>query len=205
MSSQKQYARVDDDNKVVEFPIYENQIVNRGHVTSMYHEVIPSIKLPLRDNETYEKSFDIFDGKVFLKWSVVLLKPDQYYKRIVKNMNTVFDSIVPTHMPAKVDVNIEKLQEMRPLLIECVDSWIDELCDEYAIKLGYKNGDRLASYAADPHDSWRLDAEKYIGIRSNAYTYVFTVFNLDSLVQENKIPTSIRPMLDSISNLFKGN
>lgn len=203
MSNPKQYARV-ESGVVVEFPLYESQIVNRGHTVAMYHEVLSGAKPELRSNEAHTKSFEIYDGRVLLKWGVVLLKPEQFYKRIVKSMSVAFETIVPTVYPQTVDVNMDKLQEMRPLLIECVDAMIDELCDNYAIALGYKNSDRLASYATDPNLSWKADAEAFIEIRSNAYTYMFNALLIENLVTNNQISTTIKPTLDIVTNLFKG-
>lgn len=204
MSNPKQYARV-DAGAVVEFPLYESQIINRGHMVSMYHEVSSSSKPELRLNEVHTKSFKIYEGRVFLEWGVALLTPEQFYKRIVKSMSSTFDNIVPTVYPEKVTVNVEKLQELRPLLIECLEAMIDNLCDNYAIALGYKNSDRLASYATDPNLSWRADAETFINIRSNAYEFMFTAFSVENIVTDNQMSTSIKPVLDIITNLFKGN
>jgi hypothetical protein len=181
MSKAEVFARVDDSGNIVEYPVYRQHIINRGHSFVWYKECVIADKPEVPKFHFLQENMVYRDSKVYISYSI-----------IEQSLDSLLTSIKHTPVPGKplgVRYVGDVSQEVADRIMYLADAYIENKLDKLAQSKGYKNSDRLAGYVGSTNSTFAAEAAAFVALRDKVWEDM-PVYLTRILTGELPIPSS---------------
>lgn len=159
--SSQVYGRVDIDKNIVEYPVYKQQILQRGHSLDWYKECVISDIPQVPKFHLLKENLEVRNDKVYVTYEVV-----------EQSLASILISIRNTPVQGKPlgDRFISDVsQEMANRIMHLTDKYIEDKLDKVAQDAGYKNSDRLAGYVGSTNTKFASEAAAFVALRDKIW------------------------------------
>jgi hypothetical protein len=185
----KIYARLNENNEIVEYPVYDLHIRNRQHPIEWYTECIVAEK-PIAPRFHFVKE----KQEVFVKKSNNKTDRSVYisYDVVPQDLNNLLSSI-SKRSDGQLATIADLDQETVDRIIELADDYAENKLDVFASLKGYKNAERLAGYSNSTIGKFSTEANKLISLRDQIWIKLPEYMS--------KVITGVKPLPTSTADL----
>lgn len=167
----KTYGRI-KDNKIIEYPVYDYHIKNRGHPLSWYTEVAYDIKPDVDEFHYLREHLSIVASNIFVRFELIPYTIDQVLSNIWKEHSYVQDNETILNF---ADIPLHKVNKV----IELSEAYVTKKLNEFARTKRYEDIVSLTSFANSTNITYKQEAERGIYLRDttwdNFYLYLAEV------------------------------
>jgi hypothetical protein len=163
MSDMKIYARLDESNNVIEYPVYSMQIKNRNHPIEWYTEcVIQETGIKPRFHyykEILQVRIDATGKKVYVKYELMEQDLNNLLRSIIKIANNTATT------PLLTDLDKETIDR----IIYLADKYVENKLNDFAAIKGYSSAERAVGYINSSIPKFSNEGKRVSDIRDQVW------------------------------------
>ena len=161
----KTFARL-VDNKIAEYPVYEQHILNRAHPFSWYTECIYDEQPEVDEFHYAQEVLKVREGKVYISYEVKAQSLDALLSNLSDDHRPSFEQ-TPVDITTVPEATVNRI-------IELTKDHVQGILDTFAATKGYTNIISAASYLGSTNPAFVAEATTAVNLRDQTWLALYT-------------------------------
>jgi hypothetical protein len=190
MFKEQIFARLDEHNHIVDYPVTLEQIENRSHSRSLYTPIKELNDNPPVTGYHYKQKLIVGDSVVYLEY---ILEPDDLNQTLGKFTKVIHGEAVATYAS---ELDKKSLQE----IFNAIELHVERALDKLATDRGYKSIESLISHFNSTNEIWQKEARYANTLRDSVWDAVYNY--IDELKNDKlSLPTRKHDVFSKIPKI----